>query len=81
MAPVVFSQALVVNEFLASNSNTNFDEDGDSSDWLELYNGSGDAIDLDGYGVPDEVEPDSNGALPWWYHLLLFILLLIILWL
>ena len=64
MAQAVFSQALVVNEFLASNSNTNFDEDGDSSDWLELYNGSGDAIDLDGYGVSDNATNPAKWLLP-----------------
>ena len=48
-------------------------------DLLDIRNGT--VRDDNGNGVPDEVEPDSNGALPWWYHLLLFILLLIIIWL
>ncbi len=37
---------VVLNEVLASNRLTNLDEDGDSSDWLELYNPGAVAVDL-----------------------------------
>ena len=28
----------IISEFLASNGNLNFDEDGDSPDWIEIFN-------------------------------------------
>ncbi|MFT3794524.1 CotH kinase family protein [Flavobacterium sp.] len=50
---VVQSQNLVINEILASNNNANTDEDGDHQDWLELFNGTPEAISLNGYGLTD----------------------------
>ena len=44
----------VVNEFMASNSTTLYDEDGDASDWIELHNPTGQAIDLDGWTLTDD---------------------------
>ncbi len=50
----------VVNEFMASNSTTLYDEDGDASDWIELHNPTGQAIDLGGWTLTDdEDEPDK----------------------
>ena len=45
------SSAVVINEFLASNQNGLTDEDGDHSDWLELYNSGAVAIDLIGWSL------------------------------
>jgi hypothetical protein len=45
---------VVINEVLASNLNTNADEDGDSSDWVELYNRGKSAVDLKGFGLSDD---------------------------
>ncbi len=45
---------VVLNEVLASNRITNLDEDGDSSDWLELYNAGSTAADLKGYSLTDD---------------------------
>lgn len=54
----LFSQTIVINEFLASNSNTNFDEDGDSSDWIELFHTGGASVNLSSYTVTDsEIDP------------------------
>ena len=48
---------LRINEAMTSNGATLRDEDGASSDWIELYN-SGDApIDIDGYGLSDNADP------------------------
>ena len=44
---------LVINEVMSSNSRTILDEDGDSSDWIELWNRGSDGIDLSGYGLSD----------------------------
>lgn len=43
---------------MAKNSTTLQDEDGDFSDWVEIYNSSTSAVDLNGYGLSDdEAEP------------------------
>ena len=34
----VFAQNIVINDVMASNQRTIFDEDGDASDWIEVYN-------------------------------------------
>ena len=48
------AQNLVINEILSSNTSINPDENGDYEDWVELYNGSGSAINLNGYGLTDD---------------------------
>jgi len=44
---------VVIAEFMASNSTTLFDEDGAASDWIELWNRSGDPVDLAGWRLSD----------------------------
>ncbi len=46
----------VISEFLASNSSGLEDEDGDSSDWIEIWNVSGGAGNLEGYHLTDDSE-------------------------
>ena len=50
---VLFSEGLVINEVMSSNGSTIFDEDGDTPDWIELYNSETVDIDLGGYGITD----------------------------
>jgi hypothetical protein len=38
---------------MSSNGSTLFDEDGDTPDWIELYNPGMVANDLGGYGITD----------------------------
>lgn len=45
---------LVLNEMVSSNGNTLEDEDGDSSDWIELYNGRATEVWLEGWGLSDD---------------------------
>lgn len=45
---------VVLNEYMASNGVTLEDEDGDSSDWIELYNNSTTAVNLTGFGLSDD---------------------------
>ncbi len=42
-----------INEFLAENKSGLLDEDGDSSDWIELYNQKGTPVALDSYQLTD----------------------------
>jgi len=48
-----FSQGLVINEIITSNSSVLADDDGSYEDWIELYNGSAENINLNGYGLTD----------------------------
>ncbi len=50
----LFSQTVVINEMMASNSATLHDEDGESSDWLELFNSSSQPVELTNFGLSDD---------------------------
>ena len=49
-----FSQNIVINEILSSNSLSNTDEDGTYQDWIELYNNGATTENLSGYGLSDD---------------------------
>jgi hypothetical protein len=49
---------LIISEFMAENKSSLEDEDMDSPDWIELYNGSATATNLNGYKL-------SNGTATW----------------
>jgi hypothetical protein len=73
----LFSQQLVINEMMSSNSNFLQDEDGDYSDWIEIYNASPQSVPLLGYYLSDRsfnltmwAFPDT--VIPAQAHLLVF---------
>ena len=43
----------IINEFLRQNNTINKDEDGDASDWVEIYNPNTTSISLNGYFLTD----------------------------
>lgn len=43
----------IINELMASNQGSLHDEDGDASDWIELYNPSAAPINLAGFSISD----------------------------
>ncbi len=43
----------IISEFMADNDNALNDEDGDSSDWIEIYNPDAEPVNLDGFFVAD----------------------------
>ena len=47
---------VVINEVQASNSDTIFDQDGDASDWIELYNTGNSSVNLSGFGLSDNYD-------------------------
>ena len=47
---------LLISEFMANNKDTLDDEDGSSSDWIEIYNPSDTAVDLEGYYLTDSAD-------------------------
>jgi CotH kinase protein/Lamin Tail Domain/Chitobiase/beta-hexosaminidase C-terminal domain/Secretion system C-terminal sorting domain len=71
------SQGVLINEFMSANFTTIADEDGEYSDWLELFNQSASSIDLQGFYLSD----DSTDLTKWTFpeitltpseHLLIF---------
>jgi|LSQX01.1.fsa_nt_gb hypothetical protein len=48
-----FSQPLVINEFMSSNTSTIADDDGEFNDWIEIYNSGSATVNLNGYGLSD----------------------------
>lgn len=50
----VFSADLMISEFMASNRVTIEDSDGDSSDWIEIYNAGQETVDLAGWYLTDD---------------------------
>jgi len=50
---------LVISEFMAANEHTLTDEDGDYSDWIEVYNPCQPSINLAGWALTDD--PDNLG--------------------
>jgi len=58
------AQVLFINEFLASNSNVNQDEDGNYDDWIELYNAGNVAVNIGGMYITDDLEAPTKYKLP-----------------
>ena len=55
---------VVINEVLAFNRFTSADEDGDRSDWLELYNAGDTDVNLGGYWLSDNPANPTMWPLP-----------------
>ncbi len=55
---------LVINEFVATNQTGLTDEDGDHSDWIELYNRGEQAINLAGWSLTDDPARPGKWLLP-----------------
>jgi hypothetical protein len=56
--------ALLINEFMADNSTTLIDSDGDSPDWIELWNPGSLPVNLAGYYLTDNPDTPNKWALP-----------------
>jgi hypothetical protein len=61
---LVTEAEVVINEFVASNGLSKFDGDGNSSDWIELYNQSSEAVSLDGWFLTDDPENLKKWSFP-----------------
>ncbi|MEC8906559.1 MAG: CotH kinase family protein, partial [Verrucomicrobiota bacterium] len=59
----VFS-APIINEFVALNKSTLYDEDGQSSDWIEIHNPHQDTVDLEGYFLTNDPEDLKKWKFP-----------------
>jgi hypothetical protein len=54
-----------LNEFLASNSNTNSDEFGEFDDWIEIFNESNLPVNIGGLYLTDDLENPCKYQIPW----------------
>jgi gliding motility-associated-like protein len=55
---------LVINEFSCSNRDDYADNYGENRDWIELYNGTGTAINLTGYYLSDKLSNPTKWQIP-----------------
>ena len=51
------AQTVQLNEIVSSNGDILFDEDGDTPDWIEIYNTNSESLNLLGFGITDD--PDD----------------------
>ncbi|MCK5078056.1 MAG: lamin tail domain-containing protein, partial [Calditrichia bacterium] len=61
---IINGQNVVINEVMSSNSFTIIDEDGDYPDWIELYNYGTTPIDLNGFGLSDDITEPLKWTFP-----------------
>ena len=47
---------IYINELMSSNSNIIYDEFGESSDWVEIYNGGNTTVNIGDYGLSDDAD-------------------------
>lgn len=57
----MLGQSLVINEIMYSNEDVVLDGNNEYTDWIEIYNTSNSAINLEGYGLSD----DEDDLLKW----------------
>ena len=50
------AETVRINEFMANNTRTLADQDGDYSDWIEIYNSGAQAVNLEGWYLTDDPE-------------------------
>ena len=55
---------IVINEWMALNTNTTMDGAGDYDDWIELYNSGSNTVDLTGFTLTDTSDEPSKWTFP-----------------
>lgn len=55
---------ILINEYSASNLNSFLDEFNKTEDWIELYNTSGQAVDISGWHLSDKADKPTKWAIP-----------------
>lgn len=58
------TQKILITEFMAVNSNNIVDEDGEHTDWLEIYNNTDAAINLEGWFLTDDAKVLKKWSFP-----------------
>jgi hypothetical protein len=62
--PTLAPPTVIISEFMASNDNTLLDENGDDSDWIELYNGGTVSANLGGWYLTDNTNTLTKWRIP-----------------
>ncbi len=60
-----FAQGLTINELMSANASTIADEDGDFSDWIEIYNPRREGISIGGCGLSDDPDEPFKWVFPY----------------
>lgn len=60
----IFEPIMVINEVMSSNKSVIVDANGDSSDWIELYNAGNEPFNLEGFGLSDNPSKPGKWAFP-----------------
>lgn len=60
----VHAQSLRINELMALNVSKITDADGDFSDWIEIYNPTADAVDLQDWSITDDMLEPAKWIFP-----------------
>jgi len=55
---------VLISEFVASNGTSLLDEDGESSDWIELYNAGAEDVNLAGWHLTDDANDRNKWSFP-----------------
>jgi len=55
---------LLINEIMASNGSSIWDEDGDEEDWIEIYNAGNSPVNLLGFGLSDQMSNPMRWTFP-----------------
>tara|TARA_B100000575_G_scaffold94823_1_gene75563 strand:+ start:1371 stop:3704 length:2334 start_codon:yes stop_codon:yes gene_type:complete len=58
------SQNIIINEIMSSNESSILDKDGDSSDWLEIYNSSNQILNLENFSISDDIKSLDKWKFP-----------------
>lgn len=60
----IIAQHIIINEVQYTNQETIYDADGDTPDWVELYNAGAETVNLKGYGVTDDSTDSERWLFP-----------------
>ena len=64
MVSKLLGQTIQLNEIVSTNTISLIDEDGDSPDWIEIYNPSESSVQLKGYGLYDDLDEPFDWVFP-----------------
>ena len=65
-AAAIVRNQVIISEFSANNDNTILDEDGASSDWIEIWNSTNATVNLAGYYLSDSQASPAQWGFPAW---------------
>ena len=60
----ILGQIIQLNEVVSSNGDNLYDEDGDTPDWIEIYNPTSETVNLLGFGLSDDTEDFHKWVFP-----------------